>query len=611
MNPNAKTWTPNASAQAWTPKAPPSTSTITPPKPPNESENVKAQSDANTKDEENDDVEEEIDENDPLWIATLKIAQGDRKKALKMLEDTDALMKYPEIRKILESGDGTNEDDDDEWDKAVITSLADNTSDNLIIDNPHEKKTDDVIDNSSSAAMDDSFPVGDGQDVVLAEGDPRENLNIVFIGHVDAGKSTLSGSILYLMGMVDKRTIERFEREAKERNRESWFLAFIMDTSEEERAKGKTVEVGRAHFETAQTRYTILDAPGHKNYVPNMISGAAQADVGVLVISARKGEFETGFEKGGQTREHALLAKTLGVQHLIVVINKMDDPTVNWDMGRYEECVTKLKPYLKQVGYVIKKDVKFVPISALGGDNVLNEVTSDKCAWWTKYYQSGAHNTTTPTLISTLDSLLLTNRNPDGPLRIPCLDRYFETGCVVLGKVESGTVRLDDELTIAPTRKKAKVKEIVIGDLKVKSAKPGENVLIKFQINVEDIQKGYVLCHPQSICPAISEIKVQLLLVDMLEHRPIFSPGYDAVMHVHTVEIEITCVELISVTDIKLNKQMKRPFARQGQQCIARLVMPLLTCMETFDKMPSMGRLTIRDEGKTIAIGKILEVISK
>merc|ERR1711871_1345992 len=132
------------------------------------------------------------------------------------------------------------------------------------------------------------------------------------------GKSTLSGNILYLTGYVDKRTIEKYEREAKERNRESWFLAFIMDTNEEERAKGKTVEVGRAHFESTSKRYTILDAPGHKNYVPNMIAGACQADVGVLVIPARRGEFETGFERGGQTREHALLAKTLGVRMLIL-----------------------------------------------------------------------------------------------------------------------------------------------------------------------------------------------------------------------------------------------------------------------------------------------------
>ena len=164
--------------------------------------------------------------------------------------------------------------------------------------------------------------------VEVQEEDPREHLNVVFIGHVDAGKSTLSGNILYLTGYVDKRTIEKYEREAKQRNRESWFLAFIMDTNEEERAKGKTVEVGRAPFETEAKRYTILDAPGHKNYVPHMISGAAQADVGILVISARRGEFETGFERGGQTREHAMLCKTLGVRFLIVVINKMDDPTV-------------------------------------------------------------------------------------------------------------------------------------------------------------------------------------------------------------------------------------------------------------------------------------------
>ena len=197
-----------------------------------------------------------------------------------------------------------------------------------------------------------------------------------------------------------------------------------MDTSEEERAKGKTVEVGRAHFETEKNRYTILDAPGHKNYVPNMISGAAQADIAVLVISARKGEFETGFEKGGQTREHALLAKTLGVDYLVVVVNKMDDPTVEWDVNRYEECVGKIKPYLKQCGYVIKKEVKFIPISGLAGDNVRDEVKPEKCAWWKAKYMAGEHNTTTSTLLGTLDSLTISGRNPDGPLRIPCLDRY-------------------------------------------------------------------------------------------------------------------------------------------------------------------------------------------
>jgi peptide chain release factor subunit 3 len=163
----------------------------------------------------------------------------------------------------------------------------------------------------------------------------KEHVNIVFIGHVDAGKSTLGGNILYLTGMVDERTMEKYEKEAKEAGRESWYLSWALDSTKEERSKGKTVEVGRARFETEKRRYTILDAPGHKSYVPNMISGAAQADVGVLVISARKGEYETGFDKGGQTREHAVLAKMQGINKLVIAINKMDDPTVEWSKDRY------------------------------------------------------------------------------------------------------------------------------------------------------------------------------------------------------------------------------------------------------------------------------------
>ena len=478
---------------------------------------------------------------------------------------------------------------------AVVTSSAKKATSTPAPTSPHPKTAEDEED----AGEDEG---------AITEGDPREHVNLVFIGHVDAGKSTLSGSILYIMGMVDKRTIERFEKEAKARNRESWFLAFIMDTSEEERSKGITVEVGRAHFETATNRYTILDAPGHKNYVPNMISGAAQADVGVLVISARKGEFETGFEKGGQTREHALLAKTLGVKQLVVVINKMDDPTVLWAQERYEECVGKLKPYLKSCGFTIKTEVKFLPIAGLTGQNVQVEVLPEVCPWWRPMYTTGQHNTTTPTLMSTFDSLSMVGRNADAPLRIPVLDRYFERGCIVMGKVESGTIRLGDEIALAPTRKKAKVEAIYINDVKVRCAKPGENISMKFSLNVEDFQKGYVLCSPGSISRGVLEFKVQLALIDLLEHRPLFSVGYDAVMHCHTTEVEVTCLELCYVIDEKSGKNVKKPFARQGQQCVAKLSTPLSTCLELFDEFPSLGRVTLRDEGRTIAIGKIIEI---
>ena len=182
--------------------------------------------------------------------------------------------------------------------------------------------------------------------------------------------------------------------------------------------------------------------------------------------------------------------------------------------------------------------------------------------------------------------------------------RYFERGCIVLGKVESGTLQQGQEIAIMPTRKKVKVDGVWVGETKVRSARPGENVLIRLNVPVEDIQKGYVLCLPQALCPAVTEIRAQMALVDMLEHRPIFTAGYEAVMHVHTVEIEVECVELLSVTE--RGKTVKRPLARTGQVCVARLRMPISTCMEPFERMPALGRITLRDEGKTIAIGKIL-----
>ena len=207
-------------------------------------------------------------------------------------------------------------------------------------------------------------------------------MNIVFIGHVDAGKSTMGGNLLFLSGMVDKRTMEKYEREAKEAGRDSWYLSWALDSTPQERAKGKTVEVGRAYFETDTRRYTILDAPGHKTFVPSMISGAAQADVAILVISARKGEFETGFEKGGQTREHVMLVKTTGVSKVIVVINKMDEPTVEWDQGRYDEIKGKLTPFIRSAGFNLKNDVTFIPVSAYTGANLKDRVPKSICPWW-------------------------------------------------------------------------------------------------------------------------------------------------------------------------------------------------------------------------------------
>ena len=224
----------------------------------------------------------------------------------------------------------------------------------------------------------------------------REPCSMVFIGHVDAGKSTICGNLMYMMGVVDARTIEKYKAEAKEKGRDSWWLAYVMDVSDDEKAKGKTVEVGRAQFDTPNKKYTIFDAPGHKNYVPNMIMGAALADVGGLVISARKGEFEAGFEKEGQTREHALLAKSLGVQKLVVIVNKMDE--CKWAKSRWDEIQTKLTPFLRKTGYK-DEDVIYVPIAGLTGENI-NE-KSENGKWYTG-----------PTMMEILDQVKLYPRYP-------------------------------------------------------------------------------------------------------------------------------------------------------------------------------------------------------
>mmetsp|Transcript_12798 Transcript_12798/g.21649 ORF Transcript_12798/g.21649 Transcript_12798/m.21649 type:complete len:344 (+) Transcript_12798:969-2000(+) len=299
----------------------------------------------------------------------------------------------------------------------------------------------------------------------------REPVSMVFIGHVDAGKSTICGNLMYMMGVVDARTIEKYKAEAKEKNRDSWWLAYVMDVSDEEKAKGKTVEVGRATFDTKSKKYTIFDAPGHKNYVPNMIMGAALADIGGLVISARKGEFEAGFEKDGQTREHVQLAKSLGVQRLVIIVNKMDD--CKWGKARFDEIQKGLIPFLKATGYS-EKDVTWVPISGLSGDNI--KENSGTANWYKG-----------PGLLEILDQVELEKREPNGPLRIPVLDKMKDKDIIVHGKVENGTIRHGDKLVIAPHGGLAQV--LSLSDAKgdqVMYATPGENVQIKINVSDED-----------------------------------------------------------------------------------------------------------------------------
>ncbi|CAN6227511.1 unnamed protein product [Urochloa humidicola] len=446
----------------------------------------------------------------------------------------------------------------------------------------------------------------DAQEVEDEVDETKRHLNVVFIGHVDAGKSTCGGQILFLSGQVDDRTIQKYEKEAKDKSRESWYMAYIMDTNEEERVKGKTVEVGRAHFETEHTRFTILDAPGHKSYVPNMISGASQADIGVLVISARKGEFETGYEKGGQTREHVLLAKTLGVAKLVVVINKMDEPTVKWSKERYDEIEGKMVPFLKSSGYNVKKDVQFLPISGLLGANMKTRLDKSICSWWDG-----------PCLFEVLDRIEVPLRDPKGPVRMPIIDKYKDMGTVVMGKIESGTIREGDSLLVMPNKSHVKVIGISLDESKVRRAGPAENVRVKLSgIEEEDIMAGFVLSSVANPVGAVTEFNAQLQILELLDNA-IFTAGYKAVLHIHSVVEECEIVELIEEIDMKKKKEAdpkkKKPkrkplFVKNGAVVVCRVQVNNLICIEKFSDFPQLGRFTLRTEGKTVAVGKVVEV---
>ncbi|GJN93212.1 hypothetical protein Rhopal_006259-T1 [Rhodotorula paludigena] len=431
--------------------------------------------------------------------------------------------------------------------------------------------------------------------------DVKPHLNIVFIGHVDAGKSTMGGNILYLCGMVDKRTLEKYEREAKEAGRESWYLSWALDSTSQEREKGKTVEVGRAYFETTARRYTILDAPGHKNFVPSMISGAAQADVAVLVISARKGEFETGFEKGGQTREHAMLVKTAGVSKLVVVINKMDDPTVNWDKARYDEIVGKLSPFLKGTGYNMKTDVTFIPVSGFTGANI-KESVDRKLAPWVEG----------PPLLTFLDDLPLLDRKNNAPLMMPISEKYADMGCVIVGKIESGKVRKGQDLLLMPNKTPVQVTAIYNEmEEEVPLALCGDNIRVRLRgIEDTDVNVGFVLTDPRQPVHSVTQFEAQLVILDT---KNIITSGYGAVAHVHTASEEVTLSALLHYYDKKTGRKSRRPpqFAKKGMKIIALIEAAGPICVETFANQPSLGRFTLRDEGKTVAIGKITKLVER
>lgn len=427
-------------------------------------------------------------------------------------------------------------------------------------------------------------------------GEKKEHVNLIFIGHVDAGKSTLGGSILYCTGMVDERTMDKYKREAKEAGRETWYLSWALDLTNEERSKGKTVEVGRAFFRTSgqteeghkERQYTILDAPGHKSFVPNMIGGASQADVGILVISARKGEYETGFEKGGQTREHALLARNSGVKKIIVAVNKMDDPTVEWSKERYDECTVKIGKFLEGMGYK-KEDLHFMPISAQKTFGIDKPVPQDLVPWYKG-----------PPLLEFLHNMKMPERKINAPFMMPISAKYKDMGTVIEGRIESGVIKKGSNYLIMPNRDEASITALYSEtEDEIQTAACGDQVRVRIRgVEEEDVLPGFVLSSPNRPVHCVSSFEAKIRI---LELKSILSAGFNCVLHVHAAIEEVTFGALLHKLEKNTGRKSKKPpaFASKGQTIIARLDViggSESVCVERFEDYNQLGRFTLRDQ---------------
>ncbi|KAF3042754.1 translation termination factor GTPase eRF3 [Didymella heteroderae] len=440
-------------------------------------------------------------------------------------------------------------------------------------------------------------------EATLAEIYGKEHVNIIFLGHVDAGKSTLGGSILISTGMVDERTLDKYKREAKDAGRETWYISWALDLNKEERQQGKTIEVGRGFFETEKRRYSILDAPGHKTYVPNMIGGASQADVGLLVISARKGEYETGFEKGGQTREHAMLAKTQGVNKLIIVVNKMDDPTVEWSEDRFKECTSKVVLFLKGLGYNPKTDIYMMPVSAQTFTGIKDRVPKEKAPWYDG-----------PSLLEYLDNMQALERKINAPFMMPIAAKYKDMGTMIEGKIESGIIKKEQKYLMMPNKEMIHISALY-GEQEdeIPGATCGDQIRVRIRgVEEEDILPGYVLCSPKRPVHCVSTFEAQIVLLDI---KSIFTAGFNCVLHVHAAQEEVTISALLHKLEKGTGRKSKKApgFATKGMSIIARVEVTGTAgsiCVERFEDYPQLGRFTLRDQGQTIAIGKITKLIT-
>ena len=419
-------------------------------------------------------------------------------------------------------------------------------------------------------------------------------LNVAFIGHVDAGKSTTVGRLLLDGGAIDPQLIVRLRKEAEEKCKAGFEFAYVMDGLKEERERGVTIDVAHKKFPTAKYEVTMVDCPGHRDFIKNMITGASQADAAILVVNVD--DAKSGIQP--QTREHVFLSRTLGISQLAVAINKMD--TVNFSEADYNEMKKMLgDQLLKMVGFN-PANITFVPVASLHGDNVFKK--SDRTPWYNG-----------PTLAEVIDAFQPPEKPTTLPLRLPIQDVYSITGVgtVPVGRVETGIIKPGDKVIFEPAGAVGEIKTVEMHHEQLPSAEPGDNIGFNVRgVGKKDIKRGDVLGHTTNPPTVAADFTAQIVV---LQHPSVMTVGYTPVFHAHTAQIACTFMELQKKLNPATGEVLEEnpDFLKAGDAAIVKLMPTKPLVMESVKEIPQLGRFAIRDMGMTVAAGMAIQVTAK
>lgn len=432
---------------------------------------------------------------------------------------------------------------------------------------------------------------------------PKEkpHINLVVIGHVDSGKSTTTGHLIYELGGIEKRVLEKYEKEANEKGKGSFKYAWVLDNLKAERERGITINITLNKFKTDKYFCTIIDAPGHRDFIKNMITGTSQADFAILNISSKAGEFEAGISKDGQTREHALLAYTLGVRYMIAGVNKMDDSEGGpWNKKRFKHIEKETKLFLKKAGFN-PKNVTILPYSGWTGDNLIKKSTN------MKWYKG-------PTLIEAINNMPEPKRPDDKPLRLPLNDVYKigGIGTVPVGRVETGQLKPGMTVIFTPSGLTSDIKTVEMHHESIPVANPGDSVGFNVKgITVKQLKRGYVTSDTaRDPAKEAESFKAQVII---LNHPGQIANGYSPVLDCHTAHIACRFETITEKIDRRSGTVLEEnpKFIKAGDAARIVLLPKKNMCVETFKEYPPLGRFAVRDMKQTVAVGVIKEVTKK